>query len=50
MRLDNVDDDEVKPVVVTGKNVVGGSDPLPEGRSGEGAEYHHYRLFRQEPG
>ena len=45
MCLNNVDDNELDMVTIFGMHTFSGSDPLPEGWSGERPEYHHHRLF-----
>ena len=50
MGFNNVNDDELNLVAILDVQCLRGSDPPPKGWSGEGAEYHHYRLFRKKLG
>ncbi len=50
MRVNGVDNDEVKPVTVFLEQVVIGGAPLPERRSGEGAKDHHHRFLGEQAG
>lgn len=48
MGFPDINNDEMNIIPVFVRQVIIGSAPLPEWRSGEGTEYHHHRFFTKQ--
>jgi hypothetical protein len=50
MCLTGINNKELYPVAILAIQALGSSAPLPEGRSGKGAENHYHWFLSQQPG